>query len=96
MKSGKFRDLVVNAYRLSKEGNLVGVLYGPVSTYRFSVIHDIDGFVESSPADMLHLKSKLTDVSVDIYEYDLVDYKVKSSESTIYIKLQNKEVGLMY
>lgn len=93
---GKFRELVTEAYQLAKEGNLVGIVYGPVSTYGFSDIHDIHGFAESSPADMLHLKSKLTDVSVDIYEYDLVDYKVKNSESTIYIKLRNREVGLMY
>ena len=45
---------------------------------------------------MLHLKSKLTDTEIDIYEYDLVDYKIKNRESTIYIKLRNKEVPLMY
>ena len=45
---------------------------------------------------MLYLKSKLTGTEIDIYEYDLVDYKIKSSESTIYVKLRNKEVPLMY
>jgi len=93
---GKFRELVIAAHQLSKEGNLVGIVYGPISTYGFSDINDIHGFVDSSPADMLYLKSKLTDMSVDIYEYDLVDFKVKRSESTIYIKLRNREVGLMF
>ena len=62
----------------------------------FSQIIDIEGLVESSGADMLYLKSKLTGTEIDIYEYDLVDYKIKSSESTIYVKLRNKEVPLMY
>ena len=62
----------------------------------FSQIIDIEGLVESSGADMLYLKSKLTGTEIDIYEYDLVDYKIKNSESTIYVKLRNKEVPLMY
>ena len=46
---------------------------------------------------MLYLKSKLTDTEVDIYKWELEYYKIKSSESTIYVKLKNKmEVALMY
>ena len=97
MKDGKFKSLIVDAYRKYKEdGNLSGILYSAVSTYGFSQIIDIEGLVESSGADMLYLKSKLTGTEIDIYEYDLVDYKIKSSESTIYVKLRNKEVPLMY
>lgn len=97
MKDGKFKNLVLDAFKKYKEdGNLSGILYSAVSTYGFSQINDIEGLVESSGADMLHLKSTLTDTEIDIYEYDLVDYKIKSSESTIYVKLRNKEVPLMY
>ena len=97
MKDGKFKSLIVDAYRKYKEDvNLSGILYSAVSTYGFYQIIDIEGFVESSGADMLYLKSKLTDTEIDIYEYDLVDYKIKNSDSTIYVKLRNKEVSLMY
>ena len=96
MKNEKFKNLIIDAYEKSKEGNLVGIIYSAIFTYGFSSIIDIEGFVENCPADMLYLKSKLTDTEVDIYEYDLIDYKIKNSESTIYVKLRNKEVPLMF
>lgn len=97
MSDGKFKNLIIDAYNKAKEGNLVGIIYSAVSTYGFSDLIDIDGFVENSNPDMLHLKSKLTDTEVDIYKWELEDYKIKSSESTIYVKLKNKmEVALMY
>lgn len=97
MKNEKFKQLVVDAYKKSKEGgNLVGIVYSAVSTYGFSDLINVGEFVENSGADMLYLKSKLTDTEVDIYEYDLVDYKIKNSESIIYVKLRNREVPLMF
>lgn len=96
MKNEKFKNLVIDAYKKSKEGYLVGILYGAISTYGFASLKDIEEFVKVSTADMLYLKSKLTDTEIDIYEYDLVDYKIKESENTIYIKLRNKEIPLMY
>ena len=46
---------------------------------------------------MLYLKSKLTGNEIDVYEWELENYKVKDSENTIYIKCKNKmEVALMY
>lgn len=97
MKNEKFKQLVVDAYKKSKEGgNLVGIVYSAVSTYGFSELINIEEFAKVSAADMLHLKSKLTGEEVDIYEYDLVDYKIKNSESTIYVKLRNREVPLMF
>ena len=75
----------------------MGIVYGAVSTYGFRDLVDVNGFVESINSDMLYLKSKLTDTEVDIYKWELEDYKIKSSESTIYVKLKNKmEVALMY
>lgn len=97
MSDGKFKNLIIDAYNKAKEGNLVGIVYSAVSTYGFSDLIDIDGFAENSNPDMLHLKSKLTDTEIDIYKWELEDYKIKSSESTIYVKLKNKmEVALMY
>lgn len=97
MNDGKFKSLIIDAYNKAKEGNIVGIIYSAVSTYGFSDLKDIDDFVKNSNPDMLYLKSKLTDIEVDIYKWELEDYKVKSSESTIYVKLKNKiEVGLMY
>lgn len=97
MRDGKFKSLIIDTYKKYKaDGNLSGILYGAISTYGFSQIVDIEGFVESSSADMLYLKSALTGVEVDIYEFDLVDYQIKSSENTIYVKLRNKEISLMY
>ena len=47
--------------------------------------------------DMLYLKSKLTGNEIDVYEWELENYKVKESENTIYIKCKNKmEAALMY
>lgn len=96
MKNEKFGQLIVDAYKKSKSGNLVGVVYGAISTYGFSELINIEEFVKTSAADMLHLKSKLTGEEVDVYEYDLVDYEIKNAENAIYIKLRNREVQLMY
>ncbi len=92
----KFKQLIIDSYNKSKEENLVGLVYSAISTYGFSEIINIEEFVKESNADMLHLKSVLTGLEVDIYEYDLVDYKIKSSENTIYLKLKNREFELMY
>lgn len=97
MKNEKFKQLIVDAYKKSKEGgNLVGIVYSAASTHGFSDLINVEEFVENSGSDMLHLKSKLTNAEVDIYEYDLVDYRIKNSESTIYVKLRNREVPLIF
>lgn len=97
MRDGKFKSLIVDAYNKAKEGNLVGIVYSAVSTYGFRDLVDINGFAENSNPSVLYLKSKLTDTELDIYECELEDYKIKSSENIIYVKLKNKmEVALMY
>lgn len=93
----KFKNLIVDAYNKAKEGNLVGIVYSAVATYGFRDLRDINGFVENINTDMIYLKSKLTDTEIDIYKWELEDYKIKSSENAIYVKLKNKmEVALMY
>lgn len=97
MSKGKFKSLIIDSYNKAKEGNLVGIIYNAVSTYGFRDLKDINEFVESCNPSMLYLKSKLTDAEIKIYEWDLEDYKIKSSEDTIYVKVKNKmEVALMY
>lgn len=98
MKNQKFKNLLKDAYRLAmKDKNLVGILYSAVATYGFSELINFDEFVEKITIDMMHLKSKLTGTEIDVYEWELEDYEVKHSESTIYIKLKNKpEVAIIY
>ena len=97
MKNGKFTNLILDAYKKSSEGNLVGILYNAISTHGFSDIKDIDGFVKKCNPDMLYLKSTLTGNEIDVYAWELENYTVKESERTIYIKCRNKmEAALMY
>lgn len=98
MISGNFRELIIETYKKSKEGkNLSGILYSAISTYGFSEINNIDELLDVSNPDMLHLHSRVTDAEADIYSWELENYKVKKSESTIYIKLKNKpELAFMY
>ena len=97
IQTKKFKKLIVEAYNRAKEGNLVGIVYCALSTHGFSDIRDINKFVNDRNPDMLYIKSKLTDREIDIYKWELEDYKIKESERTIYIKLKNKnEIRVMY
>ena len=98
MKDGKFKELVKEAYKRAKEeGNLTGILYSATQNYGFSQLINFDEFADTIQIDMMYLKSKLTGVEIDVYKWELEDYKVKHSENTIYIKLKNKpEVAVMY
>ena len=98
MKDSKFKNLVKETYKRAKEeNNLTGILYSATQTYGFSQLVNFDEFIDTINIDMMYLKSKLTNTEIDVYEWELEDYKVKHSESTIYIKLKNKpEVAIMY
>lgn len=97
VEDGKFKELIKESYKRWQGGNITGTLYTALQTYGFSQITDIDELVGKAVVDMMHLKSMLTDTEIDVYEWDLEDYKVKHSESTIYIKLKNRpEIGIMY
>lgn len=98
MKDSKFKDLVKEAYKKAKEGdNLTGILYSATQTFGFSQLKNFEEFTDNINIDMMYLKSRLTDAEIDVYEWELEDYKVKHSESTIFIKLRNKpEVAIMY
>lgn len=98
MKNQKFKNLLKDTYKLAmKDKNLVGILYSAIATYGFSELINFEEFVEKIMIDMMHLKSKLTNTEIDVYEWELEDYKIKHSENTIYIKLKNRpEVAIMY
>ena len=85
----KFKQLIVDAYEKAKKGCLVGIIYNAISTYGFSDITDIKGFVESCNPDMLWLKSKKSEIEKNIYGYDLENYRV--DDKAVYIKCKNKE-----
>lgn len=92
--NNKFKNLIVDAYNKSKEGNLVGIVYSAASTYGFK---DLIDEMDLQRILIPICYTKLTDTEIDIYKWELEDYKIKSSESTIYVKLKNKmEVALMY
>ena len=94
----KFQDLIKDAYKLSKGGFLVGIIYTTGSNTGFKDIKEdqIDNFVDTRHIDMLYLKSTLGDVEMQIYENELKDYKIKQSESTLYILTTKGETPLMY
>lgn len=97
MVNDKFVNLVRDVYKKYSEGNISCILYGAISTCGFSEIDDLDKIINNCAYDMLHIKSLLTDTEIDVYESDLENYKIKESESTIYIKCKHKiEVAIMY
>lgn len=97
MKDGIFKSLIIDSYKKAQEGNLTGIVYGSILTVGYSEIEDINKFVEFMNQDMLHLKSRVTDYEIDVYSWELEDYKVKHGENTIYIKVKNKpEIPIMY
>ena len=97
----KFKQLMIDSYKKYLEGkNIIGYLYNPISNVNFSSfsnLEDFEAYINKFNPDMLYLKSLLTDAEVDVYESNFIDYKIKHSETTIYIKLNNKpEIGIMY
>lgn len=97
MKDGIFKNLILDTYEKSKEGNIVGILYGAVSTIGFSEINDIKQFTDLMNPDMLYLKSTPTNCQIDVYAWELENYVIKKGQRTIYIKVKNKpEIPIMY
>lgn len=98
MNSCKFKKLIIDVYNIRNQSeHISGIIYSATNSTGFSEITDIEGYVNNCSPSMLYLKSKATDNEVDIYDYDIEDYKIKNSQNMIYILLKSKgEVGLMY
>ena len=93
----KMQDLIKESYKLAKAGNLIGICYSSCASTSFSQIQEnkLDEFLEG-PIEMLYLKSIVTDTDIQIYEYELKDFKVKHSEEVLYILTNKGETRLMY
>ena len=93
----KMQDLIKDAYKLSKAGNLIGICHMTMSAVGFKDISEdkIDEFVENK-VEMLYLKSLLTNTDIHIYENELKDYKIKNSEEVLYVLTTSGETRLMY
>ena len=93
-----FKSLIKVAYKKSLNNNMIGIMYATISTIGFSSVteDEIDDLVDRMPIDMLHLKSLLTDIEVDVYAWEFKNFVVKESEHTIYILTKNKEIPIMY
>ena len=55
---------------------MIGIMYATISTIGFSSVteDEIDDLVDRLPIDMLHLKSLLTDIEVDVYEWEFKNF----------------------
>ena len=93
-----FKDLIKDAYKLSKNNNLIGIVYGSTFTKGFKDIRedDIDNILDNFKIDMLYLKSLPTDTECQIYEQEFKSYTIKHSEETLYVLTKDGETALMY
>ena len=95
MKDGKFKNLVKEVYKKSKQGNLTGILYSAVQTYGFSELINFEEFADAIQIDLLYLKSKSTNKEIDVYEWELENYRIDEKKREIGIKLRGKQECLL-
>ena len=91
-------NLIRDAYKLSKAGNLIGLIYSSGKTLGFNDFiseEDLEK-VMNIKWDMLYLKSIPTDTEIQIYENELKNYTIKKSEETLYVLTNKGETRLMY
>ena len=97
MADVNLKKFILDVSKLINDKQLYVVCYTPMARISLWEVEDVVKFVETTNVDMVYLKSLLTDNEVDVYENQLENYKIKSSESTLYVKIRNKmEIGLMY
>jgi len=106
MKDCKFKQLIIDSYNdwnnpdrvttgisagmsVTKR-NFIGIIYGAISSDGFKDIIDIDGYMNTMNPNMLYLRSSIDNSEIQIYDYELIDYKI--CDDGIWIKLTNKEV----
>lgn len=106
MKDTKFKQLIIDVYKewkkpertFQKEDfgitqtyrNFWGELFGAISRYSFSDISNIHDFANRLNPNMLLLHSRVTGQEVEIYEWQLKDYKIEGDNLTI--QLTNKNI----
>ena len=89
--------LIRDAYKLSKAGYLIGIMYNSGKSVGFSEIdeEELEKLLELK-WDMLYLKSTPTDTEIQIYEDELKNYTIKKSEETLFVLTNKGETRLMY
>ena len=90
--------LIRDAYRLSKAGNLIGIMYSSGKTLGFKDVaseNDLEK-VMNMKWDMLYLKSIPTNTEIQIYDHELKNYVIKKSEETLFVLTTHGETRLMY
>lgn len=94
----KFEELIREAYKRSKAGNLIGLMYSSGKTLGFKDFASEDDLEKAMNIkwDMLYLKSIPADTEIQIYENELKDFKVKASEETLYVLTTHGETRLIY
>ncbi|MBQ8218564.1 MAG: hypothetical protein IJZ79_02340 [Bacilli bacterium] len=99
MTDPKMKNLIVTLYKKCLPGkNIICSLYTPLRTISLFDIESEDELHDllNLSIDMVYVKSLLTDMEVEAYEFNFKNYVLKESESTIYILTKNKEVPIMY
>lgn len=106
MKNCKFKQLIIDVYkewqkpeRTFKKNvlgvectykNFWGTLFGAISRHSFDDIKDIQQYMDAMNPDMLLLNSRVTDQETEVYDYQLVDYKIDGDN--LILELENKTV----
>lgn len=99
MTNPKMKNLIVTLYKKCLPGkNIICSLYTPLRTISLFDIESEDELHDllNLSIDMVYVKSLLTDMEVEAYEFNFNNFVLKESESTIYILTRNKEVPIMY
>ena len=104
MKDCKFKELIRDTYKDSYSktfektefgmkvtyNKYFGLIYNAISTHGFSDIKDIDAYVDLYNPDMLYLKSRVNDQEIQIYQWDLKEYRIE--EDLISIECKNGNI----
>ncbi len=76
-KRMKFKKLVLEVYRICKKDEIIGIIYDVNLTCSLCKIADINAFLKDNDPAMLHLISRSTGENIDIYEWELEDFKIE-------------------
>jgi len=99
MTNPKMKNLILTLYKKCLPGkNIICSLYTPLRTISLFDIESEEELhdVLNLSIDMVYVKSLLTDMEVEAYDFTFKNFTLKESESTIYILTKTKEVPIMY
>lgn len=99
MMNPKMKNLIMTLYKKCVPGKkILCYLYTPVYTITLNDVESEDELnnILETYIDMVYVKSLLTDIEVEAYEFTFKNFILKESESTIYILTNTKETPIMY